>query len=410
MAQDRPASAGSSSAAERARVAVVRAGGYDLSTLRAALKEGAGLIGGLEHVIRPGTKVFVKINHLSPPSPPEHGIVTHPVFLEAVLELLSACGASVTVGDDIDPGPRDGYQVTGVREVCRRAGVVLVNLRETGFAEVECQGTHLERVYVAKAALDADVIVDLPKLKTHSLVSFTGGVKNMYGCVPRGTRVENHYIYQRNADFSQMLVDIFSVLRPHLTIMDGVVAMEGDGPAGGQLVELGLILLGEDAVATDAVAGQIVGMDPRRIYTTRYCHDRGLGVGDLARIDIVGEELSRVIAHGFRLPAAYSTVTLRRVPRFVSRLVYQHTLPFQHVQEGLCTGCFECLKICPAGAIIAVDGIARVDHSKCIHCRCCGEVCRDRAMTTRAPLAGRALGVARGLRSALRGLRDGVRR
>jgi len=254
------------------------------------------------------------------------------------------------------------------------------------------------------------VIVDLPKLKTHLLVRFTGGVKNMYGCIPRGARLKYHYHYPRSADFCHMLVDVFSAVKPHLTIMDGVVAMEGEGPAVGRPVRLGLVLLSRDAVALDAVASGLIGMDPGKIYTTRYCHERELGIGDLSRIDVVGESPSRVAARGFKFPAAYNTVPAHRMPKVVSRLMYRYTLPRQLVREELCTGCFECVKICPAGAIDTIGEIARVDQSKCINCMCCGEVCRDDAMTTRTPLTGHAVDVARSVAIVLRGLRASLRR
>lgn len=230
----------------RAKVSIVKAVDYGGAGVDAAVEEAVELVGGLEHVVKPGSVVFVKINHLSPASPPERGIITHPAFVEAVLKLLRRAGARVTVGDDIDSSSGDGFQVSGFRQMCRRAGVALVNLREVGFVETRCGGRFLEKVYVSRIAAGADVIVNLPKLKTHSLTVLTGGVKNMYGVIPGGLRTRFHGDYAAKEDFAQVLTDIFSAARPQLTIMDGVVAMEGEGPAAGKLRRLGVILASRD--------------------------------------------------------------------------------------------------------------------------------------------------------------------
>ncbi|GAI10954.1 unnamed protein product, partial [marine sediment metagenome] len=211
----------------KAKVSIVRAHDYDYAELYAAVGKGIELIGGLAKIVPPGSKVFVKINHLPPPSPAEKGIITHPVFVEVVLGLLKEVGADITVGDDITSGSGDGFQVSGFRQMCQRAGVRLTNLREAGFVETVCNGHFLDKVYVSKVSLDADVIINLPKLKTHSLCVFTGGVKNMYGNIPSGLRQKFHAEYMKSEDFSQVLTDIFSAVRPQLTIMDGIIAMEG---------------------------------------------------------------------------------------------------------------------------------------------------------------------------------------
>ncbi|RLC67153.1 MAG: hypothetical protein DRH97_05295, partial [Chloroflexi bacterium] len=202
-----------------ARVSIVRADDYDLPRLVPAIQRSIELIGGLETIIKSGDRVFVTINHLPPPSPPERGIVTHPVFAEAVLELLKKAGAEITGGDEIETAPVDGFSISGFRQMCQRAGVRLTNLREEGFDARECNGLLLKEIYLSKAALEADVIVNLPKLKTHSLTVFTGGIKNMYGTIPGSLRRRLHGEYPDSEDFSRMLTDIFSAIRPQLTLM-----------------------------------------------------------------------------------------------------------------------------------------------------------------------------------------------
>jgi len=371
----------------KAKVSIVRAHDYDYAKIYAAVGKGIELIGGLTKIVPPGSKVFVKINHLSPPSPAEKGIVTHPVFVEAVLDLLKEVGADITVGDDIQ-STGDGFQVSGFRQMCQRAGVRLANLREAGFVETACSGHFLEKVYLSKISLDADVIINLPKLKTHSLCVFTGGVKNMYGTIPSGHRTKFHGEYIRNEDFSQMLTDIFSAIRPQLTIMDGIIAMEGEGPAAGSLRRLGVILTSQDTVAVDAVATKIIGMNPMDIYTTRYSDERGLGVGNLENIEVVGEEIDGVTVPDFKPPSSAVAMLSRRVPRVLPKFILRQLSIKPSVIERRCTGCAECEKICPVGAISVSSKTAKIDHGICIECMCCHEVCRFNAIVPKRSITG----------------------
>ncbi len=372
----------------KAKVSIVRAHDYDYAEIYAAVRKGIELIGGLAKIVPPGSKVFVKINHLSPPSPAEKGIVTHPVFVEAVLDLLKEVGADITVGDDIESGIGDGFQVSGFRQMCQGAGVRLTNLREAGFVETVCSGHFLEKVYLSRILLDADVIINLPKLKTHSLCVLTGGVKNMYGTIPSGHRTKFHAEYIRNEDFSQVLTDIFSAARPQLTIMDGIIAMEEEGPAAGSLRRLGVILTSQDTVAVDAVATKIIGLNPMDIHTTRYSDERGLGIGNLQNIEVVGEGIDGVTVPDFKPPSSAVNTLARRVPLFLPRFILRQISIKPSVIERRCSGCSECEKTCPVGAISVSGEAAKIDHSICIQCMCCHEVCRFNAIVPKRSIAG----------------------
>ena len=372
-------------------VSIVRAYDYDSAQLYSAVETSIKLIGGLGAIVKPGSKVFVKINHLSPPSEAEKGIVTHPAFVEAVLELLKRAGAEIITGDDIDSDAGDGFQISGIRQMCEKAGVRLINLREAGFVETSCQGHVLKKVYYSSTVLEAGVIINLPKLKTHSLTIFTGGVKNMFGVIPQGLRTRFHAEYVANEDFGQMLTDVFSVAVPQLTIMDGIIAMEGEGPADGKLRRVGVVLASRDAVALDAVATKIIGGNPLDIYTTRYCNERGLGTGNLDNIEVVGERLEDVAVPDFRLPASAFSLLRGRVPGFLRRFLQGQLTVKPWVIERQCTLCLACEKVCPTGAITMSDRTAEIDHDVCIGCMCCHEVCRFHAITPRRPVIGRIM-------------------
>lgn len=372
-------------------VSIVRVENYELSELIPTLRKALGLIGGMESVVKPGKRVFVKINHLSPPSPAERGIVTHPVFVEAVLALLKECGAVVTVGDDIEEDDGDGFKVSGFRQMCERQKVRLINLREDGFIEKECDGRILKRVFISRTVAEADVILNLPKFKTHSLATFTGGVKNMYGIIPIGLRRRFHGDYIKVDDFCQALVDIYSLAKPQLTIMDGIMAMEGEGPGSGQLRKLGLILASKDTVALDAVASQIIGLKPAEVLTTMFAGERGLGISDPLKIEIMGENLNSVLVPDFKLPANFSRVAINRAPKGFVKYAIGQISPRPRVNKKNCTVCEQCVKACPTGAVALIGDKAKIDDKKCIRCMCCHEVCRFDAIVPRRPFVGNAV-------------------
>jgi uncharacterized protein (DUF362 family)/ferredoxin len=379
------------------QVSIVRAGNYDVDEIREAVRKGIELIGGLETIVKPGDRVFVKINHLPPASPPERGIVTHPIFAEGVIELLKEAGADITVGDDIESGRRDGFSISGFRQMCQRAGVRLINLREGGFAAIEGKGRLIDPVYVSRVAVEADVIVNLPKLKTHTLTVFTGGIKNMYGTIPASLRHRYHRDFLNVDDFNLMLTDVFAAVIPQLTIMDGIVAMEGEGPANGSLRQTNIILASRDAVALDTVATSIIRLNPEDIGTIHYCDERGLGVGKLEAIEVSGESIRSVAVPDFQ-PSSASTRILvtgisRQLPSRVVRFVTRQTVSQPVVMASRCTACAECVKICPTGAAKMTAKTATINKDKCIQCMCCHEVCRDNAILLRRSFIGTMLSV-----------------
>lgn len=376
------------------RVALARVRGYEPEGLRERISRSLELLGGLEKFVPTGARVFVKVNLLPPPSPPDRAIITHPAFTGAVLSLLREITPHITVGDDV--GGEESFAVSGYRDQCQRLGVELLNLREKGFARVRIEGEKLKEIYVAKAALEADVVLNLPKLKTHSLTLLTGAVKNLYGVIPAGLRTRLHGEHPRPQEFSRVLVDIFSTVKPSLTLMDGIVAMEGAGPAGGTPRDIGVIIVGADAVAVDAVASAVVGIEPFQVWTTRIAHDRGLGVGDLRRIEVLGEALSAVKVAGFRTPPAMGAL-VGRLPPLVTRWAVRRMQAQPAVIRERCVGCFACVRVCPAGAAKKRGDRAWIERGRCIRCMCCHEACRYDAIALKLSPVGKLFHRAQGL-------------
>jgi uncharacterized protein (DUF362 family)/Pyruvate/2-oxoacid:ferredoxin oxidoreductase delta subunit len=378
---------------EKTIVSIQKVKEYSPLNIRRGLIQCFSLQGGLETIIKPGSKVFVKINHLSPPSSPEEAIITHPLFTKEVVRLLLDAGCHVTVGDDIHSKNQDGFLISGYRNVCNDLGVRLLNLKELGFREVECKGEVLKKAFISSVVLDADYIINLPKLKNHSFMAYTGAIKNMYGIIPHGLRCSHHRQFFLPETFSQMLVDIFSCAQPHLNIMDAIVAMEGEGPSAGKPRHLGLILASSDAVALDAVALRIIGMDPMQIPIIAHASKRGCGTSDTEKIEILGERIQDIEIKDFKPSAIAAGLIKKRIPALIHAFIQDQLILIPEVLQKNCTACRECSDACPTGAAQIQDeeGKAKIDENRCIRCMCCHEVCRFHAIELKEKAFGRLL-------------------
>lgn len=372
-------------------VAVVKCPDYEAGHLADALARCFELTGGRQAFPKPGSRVFVKVNLLSPDSPVEKAIATHPMFSGEVLRALLDHGLRITVGDDFSSNPKDGSALAAYRAICQEAGVRLVNLKETGFAKIAVRGRVLSEVYIARPVLEADALINLPKLKTHSFTAYTGAVKNLFGLIPRGLRCDYHRQFVRNEVFSQALVDIYSAVPPHLSLMDAITGMEGEGPSAGRPKHIGLILASRDAVALDAAAARIVGYDPLQVLTTRWGHERGLGVGDVRRLEVTGERLKDISVADFKHSVVAVWLLQKRLPSFLYAYLQSQLTLIPQVMAERCNGCFECVRICPVGAASRAGRTARVAEKACIHCLCCHEVCAHGAIRLKQLPLGRAM-------------------
>ncbi len=362
------------------RVSIVRCRGYGAAEVEAAVGRSLELLGGIQTFVEEGDRVLIKPNLLSA-RPPESCVDTHPAVVRAVVRLVKKAKALPVVGDS--PGgvvrAEDVYERSGIKKVAVEEGAELVK-----FDQVK----EIEGIPIATSALDADLVISLPKLKTHDLFPITGAVKNILGVVPGIFKTKLHLLFPTPKDFAHLLAKIFSWISPKLSIMDAVRAMEGRGPAAGDPRDLGLILASSDAVALDACASYIVGLVPSDLLTTKEAHQRGLGKGDLAEIEIVGESIDEVRVRDFRFPRISlwhkaPGPILRSVTRFVK---FRPT-----IDPDKCTGCKICLESCPVGAIEFRRGKSTFDYKKCILCLCCHEFCPQGAIYIRENILGKAI-------------------
>ncbi len=269
------------------KISLIKCSSYQPEEVKAAVKRALDLLGGMSHFVQPGNKVLLKPNLLSA-QPPEQAITTHPAVVEAVIELVKEAGGIPVLGDSPAGAIKsldDFWSTTGMLEVCRRHDVELVSFERSGVYQKELNG---KRYHIAKPVLDADVIINLPKLKTHSLTVMTGAVKNIYGVIPGLKKSMYHKQAPKPWEFSRLLVDIYALARPQLNIVDAIVGMEGFGPSAGRQRQLGMILAGSDGVAVDAWAAHLLGRKPLDIPTTKIAYRQNLGEADLGKIEAAG--------------------------------------------------------------------------------------------------------------------------
>lgn len=363
------------------RVAVVKCRNYEQDLVDRQVDRCLQLMGGLSRYVKKGDRVLLKVNLLSP-EPPEKAITTHPAVVAALIKRVQALGAHPVVGDSSGglivgrSRTHRSFIKSGIKEVADRLGAETVNFDTAGVVAVDNpRGVEPRLLHIAKPVLDADVVITVPKLKTHSAALFTGAVKNMYGTVPGALKMEYHRLAPRPADFTRILLDIFQVTKPHLAVMDGIMAMEGNGPAAGSPKHLGLILASSDSVALDAVACHIIGLNPERVSTLQQAAGRNLGQACLAKIQVVGTDIAELPVRDFKLP---SNALLERVPSFIGSYLLGMLRARPVIQKDKCTGCRICVDNCPAGAIRFADS-PLVDYRTCIDCLCCHELCPQRA-------------------------------
>jgi uncharacterized protein (DUF362 family)/NAD-dependent dihydropyrimidine dehydrogenase PreA subunit len=326
---------------------------------------------GLFDVDLSGKSVLIKPNILTP-MPPESGAVTDPQLVKAILEACLEQTSNVAVGDNpggLQGNARSTAEAAGFLDA---AGEYYVNISETG-EWVDLDSEIVQKVFVSKIIGQVDYIINVPKLKTHVLTGLTGCVKNMFGSIIGSSKSRLHIDTGHPKRFTQMLIDLYRHRPPDLNIMDGVLAMEGNGPSHGKLRHVGKVLAGTNGMEVDVVATCMIGWQPSEIKTFELGSKAGLGESELSKINVVGDF---EVLEPFERPVTHALTREEAVEIFVAITSCRPQL-----NEELCTMCGRCVEeACPAGAI-SLDPYPVIDGTKCISCFCCVELCPEGAMS-----------------------------
>jgi len=364
-------------------VSIVRCQTYHPDQVLEKLRQSLQLLGGIETFVKKGDRVLLKPNLLAGKSP-EKAVTTHPSIVRGMIQIVREAGGLPIVGDSPAIGSTiKAAEKAGIREIANSLNCPIVEFnRPTPAPENHVGGRRIFKdIEIDRAVLEADVLINLPKWKTHAQMLLTLGVKNLFGCVCGGRKALWHLKAGEDRDlFAQVLIDIYQVLRPPLTVLDGITGMEGNGPGSGSPVSLGLILASRDALSLDQAVCDLLRIPRRSLMTNRVAFGRGLGKDSSGKdfIEIVGEKTEHVRLPDFHFP------TLSRIdwslPRFIKRALKGALTGKPVIDRRLCKNCQQCVEICPPKALRANGEILSFDYGRCIRCFCCLEVCPEGAI------------------------------
>ena len=283
---------------QKSMVALVRCEEYDADRVYQAVLKGISLIGGISAYVKPGERIVLKPNCMFGIAP-QKSVTTHPAVFSAVGKILLENGAGVSFGDLPGFGGSEiSLKRSGLKGAADDLGIPLADF-DHGKSVEHKNALLIKRMTVANGVLELDGLVSLPKLKTHALVRFTGAIKNQFGCIPGLLKPQFHVKLIDPYDFATMLVDINTLVRPRLFVMDAIWGMEGNGPRNGKPRRMNLLLFSSDPVAMDAVACKLVDMNPIFVPTSAPGERSGLGTYHDENIEIVGDEIEQFRARDF---------------------------------------------------------------------------------------------------------------
>ncbi len=352
---------------------------YDPTQVKNALHLLLEPLGGISRYIKPGQKVLIKPNLLSGKAP-EKAVTTHPEIVRQVILMVQEAGGIASVGDSPGLGkPENVARKCGILDVVEATGASFAPFEES--VPISLSAGTFHHLEVAREALDTDVIINLPKLKTHQMMGYTGAVKNLFGLIVGMRKARLHL--QAGTDkafFALMLLELAERFPPALSIMDAVIGMEGNGPGNGDPVQLGALLASPHPVALDTVATAMVNLPEQRVWTQLVARQTGRQGVSLEELDLHGIPLAELHTTRFR-PATNADVNFG-LPTPVKNLLKNAITAHPEITQS-CQRCNHCVTHCPPQAMRLDDQSVKIDYGRCIRCFCCQELCPHNAIRTR---------------------------
>jgi uncharacterized protein (DUF362 family)/Pyruvate/2-oxoacid:ferredoxin oxidoreductase delta subunit len=360
----------------KSSVSIIKCQNYDEDKVLRALRQSLDLIGGIQAFVNKGSRVLLKPNLLYGKSP-EKAVTTHPSILRGMIQIVREAGGVPFIGDSPSVGSlMRTAEKAGIKAVADEIKCPLVEFNKP-ILPPKRGGKIFKQLEIDQTVLEADVVINLPKFKTHSLTLLTLGVKNLFGCIPGPRKALWHLkAGEDRKTFAQILVDVYQIIHPSLTILDGIVGMEGNGPNSGRPIQLGLILASGDPLSLDQIVCDLLGISRESLLTNRVAFDQGLGKD---KIDVFGERAEDVKISNFQFPTLSQPDW--NLPGFLRKALKNALTSKPVIEEEVCDACDQCAEICPPKALARKGKDLIFDYEQCIRCFCCLEVCPEGAIS-----------------------------
>ena len=346
----------------------------DYRDAEGVIRDAVEKLGGLDRFVKDGEKILVNPNLLQG-TIPERAVTTHPDFIIAVIKILEEKDVEIIVGDS-PGGPmserrlKKAYEESGWDRVEKETSASL--MYHTGEETSRHPGGNIKKSFsTIEIFSEVDGVVNLPKLKTHNLTVFTGAVKNTFGIVHGLTKSAYHGTFNGLTDFSDMLLDVYSMVSPRISIMDGIWGMEGSGPASGDPVNLNMILAAQNGIALDYAACKAVGIPIQKVETISRS---GLDPREIEYVKLIPDDFN----YSIKYPQGGSTPWW--APEFLATLLSKFYLDRPELNKQKCIRCAKCMDMCPKDAITMKEYGPKISWWKCIRCYCCTEICPEEAL------------------------------
>jgi len=312
-------------------------------------------------------KVLIKPNIVVCNAKKPEAVLTNPSIVEAVCKLLKKNNCEIYIGESSFMDTDIAFKKSGIEKVAKKYGKMIIFEQDKLSKVRDSKAKVLKSFHLSKTLKDADVVINIPKLKTHQLTKFTGAIKNLYGCIAGGMKQKLHKKAGNEISFSKVLIDIYQNVKPEINIMDGVVGMEGKGPTSGKSKKAGYILASKSAVSLDVVSSKLIGYNPKKILFLQEAVRRKFGNFNFNLIGI-----NKLPNLHFEKPVATKAYQKGLLKRFKQRPIV--------VDKTKCVKCGLCARKCPAKAI-KLNPYPEIDKKKCIRCFCCMEICPQDALS-----------------------------
>lgn len=372
------------------KVVVLKCTDYEVDNVYQKISEGIALLGGLQQIVKKTDKVLLKPNLVSAVHP-DGAATTHPAIFEAVSKLFIENGYTISYGDSPGFGsPEKVAKKAGLKDIADKYSIAFSDF-SNGKQVSMPDNIICKQFEIVNAVFENDSIINLAKMKSHALQRITGAIKNPFGVVLGFNKGLMHSRYTNAYNFAEMIIDLNKYLNIPLHILDGVVAMEGNGPRNGDPVKMNVILLSQDPVALDTVFCKLVDVKPEIIPLITYGQKYGLG--SYENIELLGDDIEPLINKTFNIDRTVIENQDSTSLSFLRKYVIRKPI----ITKATCKKCGVCVEVCPVeGKAVNFKDNDKTNppvynYKKCIRCYCCQEMCPYHSIEAKTPIIGKVL-------------------